>query len=86
MNFIQVSWEKALGVFDARLANIPRERGTKLRFWKQIVEKHHLDFVARLPAGETPTLAVLVQHEDGRTEGSQYPNLIPSGEREQYGL
>lgn len=81
-----MSWEKALEVFNARLAKIPPERNTELRYWKQIVEKSHLDFTKRLPEAKPPALAVQAQREDGRTEGSQHPNLILPWERNRYGL
>lgn len=80
-----MSWEKALKVFDARIAKLPLPRGTRLRHWKQIVERLHLDFAARLPEATPPPLAVRVREEDGRTEGSQYPNLILPRERQPYG-
>ncbi|KAF9785457.1 hypothetical protein BJ322DRAFT_831444 [Thelephora terrestris] len=81
-----VSWKKALEVFDARLAKITSEHGINLRHWKQIVEKHQLDFARRIPEAKMPTLAVRARREDGRTEGSQYPNLILPWERNHYGL
>jgi len=57
VNVTQVSWKKALGVFEARLADVPLERGTKLRHWKEIVAKVYSDFVAKLPDVEPSTLA-----------------------------
>lgn len=48
MNDTQVSWKRTLGVFNARLANIPPERGTKLRGWKETVAGVYSDFEAKL--------------------------------------
>ena len=45
----QVSWKRALGVFDARLANVPLGYGAKLRRWKKIVAEVHSVFEAKLP-------------------------------------
>jgi len=84
VNVTQESWKKALAVFDARLATIPFEHGTKLRHWKETVEEVYSDFAAQLPGADLPTLAIRVSCEDGRTKGSQYPNLIHPGVLWQY--
>ena len=82
----QASWKRALEVFDTRLAKIPPENSAKMRHWKQVVEKLYLELAAKLPNVKTPTLARRVAGEDGRVEGSQYPNLILPWERQQYGI
>ena len=48
-NPTQESWKKALGVFEARLADVPLEYGTKLRCWKEVVARVHSDFAEKLP-------------------------------------
>jgi hypothetical protein len=78
-NVTQISWGKALGVFDARLAGIPPEHGTKLRHWKEIVARVHSDFAAKLPAAELPTLATRERLKDDFTEGSRHQNMMLPG-------
>jgi hypothetical protein len=85
-NAAQVSLEKAVGTFDTRLAKIPPEHAAKLRRYKQIVVELYLDLVARLPGANLPTLGRRVLREDGRTEGSRYPNLILRQVRHTYGI
>ena len=70
VNITQVSWRKALGVFEARLADIPLEHDTKLRDWKEIVTRVHSEFTAKLPDTQPPTLATLARLEGDRIEGS----------------
>ena len=43
----QISWKKALGVSEARLAAISPEHSTKLRQWKEIVAGVYLDFATK---------------------------------------
>ena len=55
VNVTQMSWKKALGVFEARLADLPFEHSVKLRHWKPIVERVYSEFVTKLPdADPTP--------------------------------
>lgn len=76
-----------MGVFDARLANTHLRDDTKFRRYGEIVTGLYLDFVARVPNGGLPALARMMSPRvDGRTEGSQYPNLILPRERRQYGI
>ena len=84
-NFTQVSWKKALGVFDARLSTAPPECGNKLRDWKDVVAGAYSDFSAKLPDGKLPILAMRAMREEGRAEGSQNPNLFLHGAKQQYG-
>ena len=83
---MQMSWEKALGVFDARLANIPLEDSTKLQHCKKVVTKLHQDIVAKLPGASRPPLINVVLQMDGRVEGSRYPNFILPQGRQLYGI
>lgn len=82
----QVSLEKVVGIFDARLVKVPLEHGQKLRRCRQAVVELYLDLVRRLPEAHLPTLGKRVLGEDGRTEGSRYPNLILHQERRLYGI
>lgn len=86
VNVTQVSLEKAAGVFVTRLAKTPPEHGAKLQRYKQIVVERYLDLVSRLPEANLPILGRRVLGEDGRTEGSRYPNLILRQERHPYGI
>lgn len=86
VNVTQVSWDKALGVFDARLATASLEHGTRLGHQRDAVADAYSDFEAKLPEARIPVLILRALLEDGRTEGSQYPNLMVPGEREQYGI
>ena len=79
--FTQVSWEKALGVFEARLACAPVERDTELRCWKEIVAKVYSEFVAKLPETDLATPTTGPRLKDTRVERSQSQSLLnaPSG-------
>lgn len=85
-NVVQMSWKKALGVFDARLANIPLGRCTKLRYWRETVAAIHSDFEAKLPDAEPPILTLRAALLDGRTKESRYPNLMLPGIGRRYGI
>ena len=76
MGVIQVSLEKALGVFDARLARAPIESDTKLRHWKQTVAGLRSNFAAKVPDGRIPSLVRQTEWEHVRAEGSRYPDLV----------
>lgn len=58
-NVAQLSWKRALGVFDARLPNVPLEHGAKLRRWKDVVAEVYSDLEAKLPDAEP---GVTMQH------------------------
>lgn len=85
-NVTQVSWKKALGVLDARIATASPACGKKLRYWKEVIADVYSDFSAKLPDAELPTLAMRASWEDGRTEGSRYPNLLLREAMEEYGI
>ena len=83
-NVTQVSWKKALGVFEARLATVSPEHGTKLQRWKKSVAEVYSDFSAKLPDAELPTqLATKAESEDGCTEGSRRQDLMLPGTKQQ---
>jgi len=85
-NVTQVSWRAALRVFDARLATVPPEHGTKLRQWRETVAGAYSDFTAKLPEPKLQALALRASLIDGRTEESRYPNLMIREVGEQYGI
>lgn len=74
IDFTQVSWKKALGVFEARLVGAPFEHGAKLREWREIVARVHGDFAAKLPDAEPPSLANW--EKEDRSRGSRYQDLV----------
>ena len=82
----QISWNKALSVFDSRISGTTLEQGTKLRRWKEVVEEVHLDFWAKIPDEEPPILTERAYKLDGRTEESRYPNLMLPWVRRRYGI
>ena len=45
-----------------------------------------VDFERRMPKCGPPMLTSLAWSEDGRDEGSKYPNLMMSKARERYGI
>jgi len=57
---LRISCEKALGVFDTRLAGVPPGDSTKLRHCQQIVRRLHLDLVAKLSGANRPTTVGVV--------------------------
>ena len=65
VNPTQASWERALGVFDSRLARLPPDRDTKLRHRKEAVVAAYSDFTAKLPDAKLPSLAIRALWEDG---------------------
>lgn len=85
-NTTQLSWEKALGVLEARLTHATLEHGAKLRRWRETVTDVHSDFVAKLPGAEIPPLTLRATQLDGRTEGSRYPNFMLPWAQQRYDL
>ena len=45
-----------------------------------------VDFERRIPRCELPLLTALALLEDGRSEGSGYPNFMVPATRESYGI
>jgi len=86
VNTTQLSWEKALEVFDDRLANATLEQGARLRGWRETVAEVYSVFVAKLPDAAPATLSSRANQLDGRTEGSRYPNLMLPWVRQRYGI
>lgn len=82
----QCSWTKALKVYDSRIGSLSLEEGAQLWFWKQVVEGACVDLEMRMPKCEPPVLTSLALLEDGRSEGSKYPNLMVPAAREHYGI
>jgi hypothetical protein len=72
----QLSWKRSLRVFDSRIDDPLLREGASLRDYREIVAGMSADIDARLPGEYPPTLSVLLPFEDGREEGSKYPNFL----------
>ena len=72
----QDSWKKSLQVFDARIENLPLEKGRSLRHFREIIGGKYSDLQAKLPDCEPSLMFSLMLWEDGTTKESKYPNLI----------
>ena len=62
--------------FESRINDLPLEEGASLRDFREIVAAMLTDLEARLPDEYPPKLAALLAFEDGREEGSKYPNFL----------
>jgi hypothetical protein len=62
------------------------EEGLMLRYWKGVVAKAHSTFQEKLPGEEPPELSSMLERQDGRIEGSKYPNLLQAAVRDDYGI
>ena len=81
-----MSWELALETIEAHgILHQDAENGS-LGYWKAIIEKAHADFQASFPGFEPNSFACLVMSTDGRSEDSDFPNLMEPKERERYGI
>ena len=82
----QVSFKRALDTIDVRLGSFPHAESESLRYWRGVIGKAHGDFEAGLLGCRVSSLTLLSMTVDGRTEGSEYPNLMLDSGREPYGL
>lgn len=82
----QYSWTKALKVYDSRIGSFSLEEGAHLWCLKQVVAEACVDFERRVPKAGPSVLTSLALLEDGRSEGSKYPNLMVPAAREHYGI
>ena len=84
----QISWKRALDTIEEciRLCPHSEREAPQYHRWKEVIGKAYADFQANLPGYEPSLLSSLAMTVDGRTEGSNYPNLILPAERERYGL
>lgn len=73
-------------MYESRIKNLPMEEGLLLRYWKGLVAKAHLTFQEKLPGREPPELLSTLARQDGRVEGSRYPNLLQAAVRDDYGI
>ena len=82
----QISWKTALDTVEARLGLQLDAKNRSLGRWKIAIEKAYADFRENLPGFKPDPFASMVFASDGRSEGSNYPNLIVPRERARYGL
>ena len=81
----QVSWKRALETIDVRIRLYPTE-SESLGYWREVIGKAYTDFQAN-PLGYGPSqFTSMASSMDGRTEHSDFPNLLEPKEREPYGL
>jgi hypothetical protein len=73
-------------VYESRIKNLPLEDGLLLRYWKGVVSNAHSTFREKLPGEEPPELSSMLERQDGRIEGSKYPNLLQASVRDDYGI
>jgi len=83
---LKYSWAEALKIYDSQISSLSVEGGAELWRWKQVVAEAYVDIERRMPKREPPVLTSLAMLEDGRSEGSRYPNLMVPTARERYGL
>lgn len=57
-----------------------------LRYWKGVVAKAYEAFQESLPGEEPHELTSMLLNQDGRMEGSRYPNLLQPSVRDDYGI
>ena len=83
----QISWKRALDTIDARIGFPSRAASESAQYyWRGVIGKAYSDFQANLPGYEPSLLTSLALSVDGRTEDSDFPNLLLAVEREPYGL
>lgn len=73
-------------MYDSRISSLSLEEGAQLWCSKEVVEEACDDLERKLPKREPPVLTSLALLEDGRSEGSKYPNLMVPAAREYYGI
>ena len=57
-----------------------------LRYWKGVVANAYSTFQEKLPNAEPPEITLTLHEQDGRIEGSRYPNLLEPASRDEYGI
>ena len=82
----QISLKRALDTIDARIELCSHTESRPLRYWRGVIGKVHIDFQAKLLECRPSPLMLLAVSVDGRTEDSEYPNLLLQTGREPYGL
>ena len=65
--------------------HLDTENGS-LGHWKNVIGKTYTDFQANFKGYQHNAFASFVLSGDGRSEGSNFPNLLLPSEREPYGF
>jgi hypothetical protein len=73
-------------VYESRIRSLPFEECLLLRYCKGVVEKAYATFQEKLPGEEPPESLSTLAQQDGRIEGSKYPNLLQASVRDGYGI
>ena len=83
---MQLSWKLALETIEARVRlHLDAESGS-LQYCKMAIKKIYANFQVDFPGFEPNSFSCLVIAMDGRSEDSDFPNLIKPKERERYGI
>ena len=69
-----------------RIGLRPDAENGSLRRWRVVIGRAYNDFQANFPGYGPTLLASLALSVDGRTDGSNFPNMLLPTEREPYGL
>ena len=81
-----MSWKRALDIIDTRIGLRSDIESGPLRHWRRVIGKAHADFQTGF-LGYGPALLIsLAVRVDGRTEDSNFPNLLLPTERERCGI
>jgi len=82
----EISWKRALDTIDLRVGLCSHVESGRLRHLGVVIGKVHVAFQTKLRELRPSPLVTMYMVVDGRTEDSEFPNLLlPSG-REPYGL
>ena len=82
----QISLKRVLDTIDVRIEGCSPPENQSLRYLRAVIGNTHAIFQAKLLGCRPSPLMLLVLSVDGRTEDSEYPNLITESGREPYGL
>ena len=75
-----------MAVYESRINSLPMEDSLLLRYWKGVVAKAYSTFQEKLPGEEPPEVTTMLSTQDGRDEGSEYPNLLQASVRDDFGI
>jgi len=81
-----MSWKRALDTIDLRIGSCSHAESGSLRCWKEAIGDAYVGIQANLLSCGLSLLVSLALSEDGRTEDSNYPNLLIHANREPHDL
>lgn len=73
-------------MYESRINSLPVEDSLLLRYWKGVVTKAYSTFREQLPDEGPHEMTLMLTNQDGRMEGSRYPNLLRAAVRDDYGI